>query len=211
VHRSDRSESWFCAHVEHRSDRWWWPVWPVRAELLQLPCFKWCFACIRPGELHWFRGSSLWFFELWSGGLRSLVEHSFVSEVSSRYPCLRGLRLVFFKWSCSLPLFGFRSLVRVFLFVSFLFLFSRVTLCGCYQCTHQGGDWGPCVVRGPVDDRFLVWWVIDNVVCTDSWLSIASACCGLTRIGAGEEQLSSCVEYTLKLKVSYHAVKGVEL
>jgi hypothetical protein len=53
--------------------------------------------------------------------------------------------------------------------------------------------------------------VIDNVVCTDSWLSIASACCGLTRIGAGEEQLSSCVEYTLKLKVSYHAVKGVEL
>jgi hypothetical protein len=24
--------------------------------------------------------------------------------------------------------------------------------------------WGPCVVRGPVDGRFLVWWVIDNVV-----------------------------------------------
>jgi hypothetical protein len=22
-HRSDRSECWFCAHVEHRSDRWW--------------------------------------------------------------------------------------------------------------------------------------------------------------------------------------------
>jgi hypothetical protein len=33
--------------------------------------------------------------------------------------------------------------------------------------------WGPCVVRGPVDGRFLVWWVIDNVVWTDSWLSIA--------------------------------------
>jgi hypothetical protein len=26
------------------------------------------------------------------------------------------------------------------LFVSFLFLFSLVTLCGCCQCTHQGGD-----------------------------------------------------------------------
>jgi hypothetical protein len=39
-HRSDRSECWSCAHVEHRSDRWWWPVWPVRAELLQLPCFQ---------------------------------------------------------------------------------------------------------------------------------------------------------------------------
>jgi hypothetical protein len=30
-----------------------------------------------------------------------------------------------------------------------------------------------CVVRGPVDGRFLVWWVNDNVVWTDSWLSIA--------------------------------------
>jgi hypothetical protein len=56
------------------------------------------------GELHWFRGSlhvcrgsSLWFFELWFGGLRSLLEHSFVSDVSSRCPCLRGPRLVFFK------------------------------------------------------------------------------------------------------------------
>jgi hypothetical protein len=55
-----------------------------------------------------------------------------------------------------------------FLFVSFLFLFSCVTSCGCCQCTHQGGDWGPCVVRGPVDGRFPVWWVIDNVVWTDS-------------------------------------------
>jgi hypothetical protein len=27
-----------------------------------------------------------------------------------------------------------------FLFISFLFLFSLVTLCGCCQCTHQGGD-----------------------------------------------------------------------
>jgi hypothetical protein len=30
--------------------------------------------------------------------------------------------------------------------------------------------------------------VIDNVVCTDSWLSIAGAGCGLTGVGAGEEQ-----------------------
>jgi hypothetical protein len=48
--------------------------------------------------------------------------------------------------------------------------------------------WGPCVVRGPVDGRFLVWWVIDNVVWTDSWLSIAGAGCSLTRVGACEEQ-----------------------
>jgi hypothetical protein len=30
--------------------------------------------------------------------------------------------------------------------------------------------------------------MIDNVVWTDSWLSIAGAGCGLTRVGAGEEQ-----------------------
>jgi hypothetical protein len=30
--------------------------------------------------------------------------------------------------------------------------------------------------------------VIDNVVWTDSWLSIAGAGCSLTGVGAGEEQ-----------------------
>jgi hypothetical protein len=30
--------------------------------------------------------------------------------------------------------------------------------------------------------------VIDNVVWTDSWLSTAGAGCGLTGVGAGEEQ-----------------------
>jgi hypothetical protein len=31
--------------------------------------------------------------------------------------------------------------------------------------------------------------VIDNVVWTDSWLSIAGTSCGLTCVGAGEEQV----------------------
>jgi hypothetical protein len=53
--------------------------------------------------------------------------------------------------------------------------------------------WGPCVVRGPEDGRFLVWSVIDNVVWTDSWLSIAGAGCGLTGVGAGEEQARKVV------------------
>jgi hypothetical protein len=53
---------------------------------------------------------------------------------------------------------------------------------------RAGRVWGPCVVRGPVDGRFLVWWVIDNVVWTNSWLSIAGAGCDLTGVGAGEEQ-----------------------
>jgi hypothetical protein len=35
--------------------------------------------------------------------------------------------------------------------------------------------------------------VIDNVVSTDSWLSIASAGCGLNGVGAGEEQVRKAV------------------
>jgi hypothetical protein len=35
--------------------------------------------------------------------------------------------------------------------------------------------------------------VIDNVVWTDSWLSIAGAGCGLTRVGAGEEKARKVV------------------
>jgi hypothetical protein len=133
-HRSDRSECWSCSHVAHRSDRWCWPVWPVRAGLLQLPCFKWCLACIHPGgvalvqgKLACVQGELFVVFELWFGGLRSLLEHSFVSDVSSRFPCLRGPRFVFFRWSLPLPLFCFRSLVGVS-FYSFLFFFFSLLL-----------------------------------------------------------------------------------
>jgi hypothetical protein len=45
--------------------------------------------------------------------------------------------------------------------------------------------------------------VIENIVWSDSWLSIACAGCGLTGVGAGEEQVqkvvagevSKCAEY----------------
>jgi hypothetical protein len=47
-------------------------------------------ACMCAGEL-------LVVFEPWFGGWHSLLEHNFVSDVSSRCPCLRGPRLVFFK------------------------------------------------------------------------------------------------------------------
>jgi hypothetical protein len=117
------------------------------------------------GELHWFRGSlhvcrgsSLWLFELCFGGLRSLLEPCFLSDVSSRCPCLRGPRLVFFKWSCSLPLFAFDRLLE-FLFVRF-FSFSFLS---CYimwvlsmhssrgklrtMCGSRTGGWSlPCVM-----------------------------------------------------------------
>jgi hypothetical protein len=38
-HRSNRSECWPCSHVAHQSDLWCWPIWPVRAELMQLLYF----------------------------------------------------------------------------------------------------------------------------------------------------------------------------
>jgi hypothetical protein len=49
------------------------------------------------GELAYVQGELFVLFELWIGGLFSLLEHGFVSDVSSRFPCLRGPRLVFFK------------------------------------------------------------------------------------------------------------------
>jgi hypothetical protein len=72
-------------------------------KLLQLPCFQ--LVCMRSSRGRCIgskgacmcRGSSLWLFELCFGGLRSLLEFCFVSDVSIRCPCLRGPRLVFFK------------------------------------------------------------------------------------------------------------------
>jgi hypothetical protein len=117
--------------VWNRRDRFWKPVWPVLETGLTgfdgtgltgfgnwperfVPRVGTCSggACICAG------GALVCF-----GGLCSLLEHGFVSDVSSRCPCLRGPRLVFFKWSCSLL---FRLLIACwsfFLFVSFMFPF----------------------------------------------------------------------------------------
>jgi hypothetical protein len=103
-HRFDQSD------VGHQSDRCCWPVWQVKARLRQLLYLVKRFACIRlggvalvQGELACVQVELFVVFELWFGGLCSMLELFFVSVVSSRYPCLRGLSLVFFKWSCSSP------------------------------------------------------------------------------------------------------------
>jgi hypothetical protein len=49
------------------------------------------------GELAYVQGELFVVFELWFGGLRSLLENGFVLNVSSRCPCLRGPRLVFLQ------------------------------------------------------------------------------------------------------------------
>jgi hypothetical protein len=53
--------------------------------------------CFGSGELEYVQGELFVLLELWFGGLRSLFEHVFISDVWSRCPCLRGPRLVFFK------------------------------------------------------------------------------------------------------------------
>jgi hypothetical protein len=111
------------------------------------------------GEFAYVQGELFGVFELWFGGLRSLLEHGFVSDVSSRCPCLRGPRLVLlqvillfvFLWlSITCWSFSFSN------FFSFLFLFGYKscvlsmhssrgrlrTMCG-----SRTGGWSlPCVM-----------------------------------------------------------------
>jgi hypothetical protein len=174
VQRFDRCSSQVLGDLAHRSDRWGWPVWPVKVELLQLLCFMWCFACIRPGrvalvqgELAYVQGELFVVFELWIVGLRSLLEHSFVSDVSSYCPCLRGPRLVFFRWSFSLPFIGFRSLVGVSFYLFLFFFFSLGLL---YVCVINA------LIKGEIEDHvwFEDWWMVGP--CCDEWLTML---CGL--------------------------------
>jgi hypothetical protein len=61
------------------------------AALVQREC------ALAQGELAYVQWELFVVFELWIGVLCSLFGHGFVSDVSSRCPCLRGPRLVFFK------------------------------------------------------------------------------------------------------------------
>jgi hypothetical protein len=164
----------FLGSLCQRSDRSWSPVWPVRvmvlficwasawpvvvtgrpviAELMQLLCFHQVFcmhssrwSCIDSRGDCMFAGGALCGFRF--SGLCSLLEHSFVSDVSSCYPCLRCPRLVFFMWSFSLHLFGFRSLVGVY-FYSFLFFFFSLRLL--YVCAVNS------LIKGEIEDH--VWF-----------------------------------------------------
>jgi hypothetical protein len=54
-------------------------------------------SCIGSGGACMCAGGALCGFRALVSDLCSLLEHSFVSDVSSRCPCLRGPRLVFFR------------------------------------------------------------------------------------------------------------------
>jgi hypothetical protein len=75
-------------------------------------------------------------FELWIGGLCSLLEHGFVSDVSSHCPYLRGPRLIFPQVVLlfAFPL-AFDHLLE-FLFIRFVF-FSLGLLYVCVLSMHS--------------------------------------------------------------------------
>jgi hypothetical protein len=117
-------------------------------KLLQLPCFQLvCMhssrgSCIGSGgSLHVCRGelfvvfrALIRWFALFVLGLLCLGCVEPLPLPKGSETCLLQVILLFaFVW-LSIAYWSF------FLFVSFLFLFSLVTLCGCCQCTHQGGD-----------------------------------------------------------------------
>jgi hypothetical protein len=140
VHRSNRSECWPCSCVGHRSDRWCWPVWLVRAELKQLLCFALWFACIRLGGVASVQGELFVVFKLWIGGLCSLLEHSFCLGCVELLPLLKGSEtcLIQVILLFSFP-FAFDDLLEFLLVVSSFSLWLPKLVC--CQCTHQGGDW----------------------------------------------------------------------
>jgi predicted MFS family arabinose efflux permease len=77
------------------------------------------------GELAYVHGELFVLFVLWIGGLCSLLEHGFVSDVSSRRSFLRGLRLVLLHVILLLAFpSAFDHLLEILLVVSFLFFFS---------------------------------------------------------------------------------------
>jgi hypothetical protein len=68
------------------------------------------------------------------GGLRSLLKHSFVSDVSSHCPCLRGPRLVFFRWSLFFAFVWLSIACWSFFYSFFSFSFSFSFLSCFYMC-----------------------------------------------------------------------------
>jgi hypothetical protein len=158
---------------------------PTRGRKVPNSCFQGDLCIKKLGEMHLFRGSlhsCIWeLFFAWIlvcsffDGVepfcltlrsRQFLEH-FISVVSSRCPCLRGPRFFSLKWSFLGFCLAFDHLFE-FYFISFLFLFSLNWLLVCVVNALIKGEIEDRSVQGPVDGRSWLWWVIDNVVWTDS-------------------------------------------
>jgi hypothetical protein len=159
----------------------------------------WVFMHLFRGSLHSCFGSSVCRLNLlctllfcrWCRALLPHLEESAVWSILSRLCWAVALALgdwdllfqVIFLCFC----LAFDHLFEIFVrFFSFSFSYELVTMCVVNALIK--GEIEDRSVWWPVDDRSLVWWVIDNVVWTDSWLSIAGAGCGLICVGASEER-----------------------
>jgi hypothetical protein len=124
----------------------------------------------------------------------TILEH-FISVVSSRFPCLRGPRFFSLKWSFLGFCLAFDLLLELFLSFLFFFLFSLNWLLVCVVNALIKGEIEDRSFRGPVDGRSWLWWVIDNVVWTDSWSSIevqVAAWLALVQVKSGRERSMPC-------------------
>jgi hypothetical protein len=112
---------------------------------------------------------------------RAVALASGVRDLSSSSDLALCLCLVF---DCLLEFLFIRFFSFSFLSCYFMWVLSMCSSRGRLRtmCGSRIGGWSlPCVMSD------------DNIVWTDSWLSIACAGCGLTGVGAGEEQVRKVV------------------
>ena len=115
------------------------------------------------------------------------VSFVFVSAVLSRCPCLRGPRLGLASELVFSLFFGFGSLVGGLCSWLFSFPFSLCWLLWVLSMHSSRGRLRTRCVRRPVEGRSLV--MSDWQRCVHWCLAkCAGTGCGLTRVGAGEEQ-----------------------
>jgi hypothetical protein len=118
--------------VPKQSDRFWQPAWPVLGTGMTGLCPV---LALVQGKYAYVQGSScmLWWLVLfaWAWFCLGCVEPLPLPKGSET--CLLQVILFFAFLRLSI------SCWSLFLLVSFLFLFSLVTICVCCQCTHQGG------------------------------------------------------------------------
>jgi hypothetical protein len=102
------------------------------------------------------RGSSLWFFELCFGGLRSLLELGFCLGCVEPLPLPKGSETCLLQ---VILLFAFVWLSiacwSLFLFVSFLFLFLLLLYVGVVNA----------LIKGEIEDHvwFEDWWMVSSL------------------------------------------------
>jgi hypothetical protein len=182
VHWSDRSECWPCSYAGHRSDRWLWPVWPVRVELMQLLCFLLvvCMhpsrrSCIGSGELACVQGelfvvfrALLWWFALfaWACFFLGCVEPLPLPKGSETCLLQVIFLFAFLAFDRLLELLFVRFFSFSFLSCYFMLVLSMHSWRGRLRtmCGSRTGGWSlPCVMSDL--QRCVDWFLAKYCKC----------------------------------------------